>query len=459
MSGVGLNHNPSDSYIVPPSNDARWDDEGYQFPDTDAMSMMSESLYDESRHGFILHDMCHSLLKDFFHPRGVPMARLWEICNSLPFRYRGVSWGHDYGGLASLQHLYPWEGQDINDRSYAQPKLGLQHRADPWNTPELLRELLEGTQVDMPKKEIVNSIKLSQIDGAVPNCLTRLPLEIIGHIVTYLPTDDVRTLGRASKELLMIVPSGLGQSFWASRFRPPFELNFAFETHKYRDKLDWRSLYLGVVKAVRCSSGLQNRERIWGLIRSPLSELVNMHWCGSSTSLPLDTGGNQLRWKEVRGDLMPPKEIIRNSDGLQGSVLPLPPTFEEGCNRFHIQRTFIPTLLRQVVISTILIGNASYVTRLQLIPTNGPAVDLGYRAEGKQLSSNTADQFMDITGMRGFILAMGSKGIQALQFITCDGQLSPWFGRPDGVPKTRRLATSESIAALEAGFDVRKAPF
>jgi hypothetical protein len=443
VSGVGLNHDPECYYIVPFSHDARWDNEGYQFPVTDELPMMREPPFD-GRHGFILHAVCYSLLREFFYPREVPVARLLEVCKSFPFQYLGLSWGHDYGGVICIdqENQYPWEGQDLN--GVEQPELTCQ-RVDPWDIPEL-KVLLQGAQLGLPKLK-VNSTKLTPTDGAVSNFFTRLPLEIFEYIVTYLPTDEVRILARTSKELAMIIPFGLGQSFWASRFQTPFELGFVFEAQKYRDGLDWRSLYFGVVKAIHCSPGLQNRKRIWGLIRSPLSELACIHWSDNLALRSLDANEDQLRWKEICGNLQPLERAPRAS------------VFHAGCRRFRIQRTFIPTLLRQVVISTISIGNATYVTGVRFIPNEGLEVYLGYTAEGGKSSLNTENQFMDATGVRGFILAMGSRGIQALQFIACAGQLSQWFGRPDGLPKTRRLAISKPITALEAGFDVRIASF
>lgn len=462
MSGVGLNHDPNGSfYVVPFCYDARWDDEGYQFPAENELSMMVQ-FPDEGRHGFILHAVCYSLLQRFFQPEPVPVARLLEICKSCPFQYLGLSWDHDYGGIVRLKNTYPWD-QDLDPLE--QPKLHRYRQADPWNIPEL-KEHLQRTQLGMPKRRRVNSTKLNLIDGlgsncvtrrgvkstklnlidgAVSNCFTRLPLEVLGHIVTYLPTDEVRTLDRTSKGLAKIIPSVLGPSFWASRFYPPFELDFVFEAQEYKGELDWRSLYFRMGKALHRSRGLRNRKRIWGLIRSPLSELACMHWTGSLALRPLDGHEVKLTWKEMHGDLQP----LQHRVGTSG--------FVTGCKRFHTQRTSIPTLLRQVAVCTISIGNATYVTGLRFIPNEGLEVCLGYTVEGK--GSSLTEQFMDTTGVQGFILAIGLRGVRALQFISCTGQLSKWVGCPKDLPITRRLATSQSITMLEAGFDVSATSF
>ena len=446
MSGVGLNHDPDGNlYVVPSSYDARWDDEGYQFPAADKVPVMRQRSVGD-RHGFIFHPVCYSLLQEVFYPREVPVARLLEVCKSFPFQRLGLSWGHDYGGIVYVDHgnHYPWEDQDID--VVEQPEITYE-RADPWNILEL-KELLQGAQLRLLMKQKDNSTKLTPPGGAIlSNCFTRLPLEILEYIVAHLPTDDVRALSRTAKELAMIVPSKLGQSFWASRFRTPFELDFIFEAKKYRDRLDWKALYFGVVKATHCSLKLQNRKRIWDLIWSPLSELICLRWSGNLPLHPFDMNKGQLRWREVCGNLQP---LVEPPGIGKWSV---------GCKRFRKQCVYIPTLLRQVVVTTILIENATYVTGIGFNSNEGLEVYLGYTAERKKSSLSTTTHYMDATSVQGFILAVGSRGIQGLQFITYAGRLSQWFGCPDGLPKTHRLATFKSITALEAGFDVRVTSF
>ena len=390
--------------------------------------------------------MCYSLLQKIFYPHEVPVARLLDVCESFPFQRLGLSWGHDYGGIVRVdqENHYPWEDQDID--VVEQPELA-HDPADPWNVPELL-ELLQDVHLGRQTKRNTTLRKLTLTYSTIlSNCFTRLPFEILQKIVTHLPTNEVRALSRTSKELATIIPSGLGQSFWASRFRDPFELDFIFEAKSYRDRLDWRELYFGIMKIMRCSLGLQNRKRIWDLIRSPISHLVRLRWSGDSALHPFDANQDQSRWKEVHGNLQP---LIR---------LPGTGKWSVGCKRFRTQHVSIPTSLRQIRVSTALIGNAIYVTGIRFILREGLDVCLGYTGERDQSSPDTIDQLVNTASVQGFILAVGSRGIQAVQFITWTGQLSPWFGSPDGLPKTRRLGVCKPITALEAGFDVRTASF
>ncbi|KAF2471330.1 uncharacterized protein BDR25DRAFT_393460, partial [Lindgomyces ingoldianus] len=53
------------------------------------------------RHSFVLHDACWHLLQRAFQPSEIPLKRLLEVCESLPFPLQGngVCWGHDYRSL------------------------------------------------------------------------------------------------------------------------------------------------------------------------------------------------------------------------------------------------------------------------------------------------------------------------------------------------------------------------
>ena len=59
-----------------------------------------------------------------------------------------------------------------------------------------------------------------------------------------------------------------------------------------------------------------------------------------------------------------------------------------------------------------------------------------------------------MTAFRGFVVAVGSGGIQALQVICDDSAKSRWVGNPKTLPVTERLLRATCITALEVGFDV-----
>ena len=80
--------------------------------------------------------------------------------------------------------------------------------------------------------------------------------------------------------------------------------------------------------------------------------------------------------------------------------------FTRGCKRFYTQRTSIPAL-RQVVVSTIFIGNTSYITGLRFISNQGLEVGLGYVARGDMPSQIITDQVINTSDIQGFIVALG----------------------------------------------------
>jgi hypothetical protein len=392
----------------------------------------------------MMHANCYSLLAQFLHPTPIPVARLTETCRSCPLlRSPGshLSWGpgHNYGGIIRLRTDFPWDEQDdyegrIEDR----------YPEDPWSIPEVMRHL-QSSRMDLsatqrkgrrssqarwnmrgPAKRC--SARLTTVRDIVSNYFTRFPIEILEFILAYMPTGTVKSLARTSKGLNMIVPSRLGQSFWASRFQDPFEYSFVFEAQTYSHRLDWKSLYFSIMKDP--SLRLQNRQRIWGLIQQ-LSELICLQWKGKDSLLPLDRD-NEPKWKEVHGVL-------------QKGLCRLESWFGLGCCRLYSQTTLIPTLLRRIVIFTISIGTVIYITGLSFISNQGTNICLGYI--GRMGLS------LETTGLQGFIVAVGSRGIHAIQLITPMG-LSQWFGNPKGVPMTRRLALYKPITALKAGFDV-----
>jgi hypothetical protein len=279
------------------------------------------------------------------------------------------------------------------------------------------------------------SARLTTVGHILSNYFTKIPLEVLESILAFVPIDGVKSLAQTSKGLNIIIRSRLGQYFWASRFQDEF--GFVFEAQTYRLGLDWKSLYFSITNDP--SPRLQNRRRIWGLIQQ-LSELICVQWKGDQGLLPLGSDENRLKWKEVHGLIQEPERGLHRRNGIS-----------HGCLRLYSQDTSIPTLLCRIVVSTVSIGTATYVTGLRFISNQGTEICLGY-TNGRELSLET-------TGLQGFIIAVGSRGIHAIQFVTPTRQLSQWFGNPKGVPITRRLVSYKPITALKAGFDVRPTAF
>ena len=374
------------------------------------------------RHGYVVHDACWCLLEKFLHPRAVPLARLLKICESLPFPLRGsgVSWGHNYGGLVLLDEKshYPWEAQLIGQSDSSE--VMDQARMNPYDVPEI--PLLLKTRPQTPPG-------LGPL-GQGNDCFSVLPWEILEVIAIYLSTRDALTLRLASRSFLPIFTS---QTFWASRFGRGGDRDFIFEKRNGREKGDWRALYrLG--NDIHSPPGLKNRRRVWALIRS-FTDSLSLYLDDASKAAPIDLGHPGLQWIEQSGD--------RRHGPSSGYYA----RFDEGCRRFDKQRTSIPHDLSQLAVSTITVGGVEYVAGIRLVTGKDRDICLGYIAEGSEL-------MLDVIALKGFVLAVGPRGIRALQVIGMDESISRWFGCPKGSPITRRLTNFESITALEVGFDV-----
>ena len=417
ISGVGRYNDPSYGTWIAPSDPAmRWDDQDCVLNDGDKLAVMRHRPIN-NRHGFVLHDACWRLLQKVLEPEEVPLERLLKICRSLPFPLRGIGvcWNHDYGGLFAFdhQHHYPWEDRLMDQSSGSEV---FQHaRRNPYDMPDISEPL---------KMRLENPTHLFAM-SQTGDCFSTLPWEILEAVAINLPTGDALVLRRASRAFLPLFTS---QTFWASRFELGHEREHVFEKRN-KEQRDWVSLYRRTSYA-HSPPGLKNRRRVWGLIRKFII-LLSLRVDASWELPPICTSVNDSKWIEVAGDM----EDTTDSG------------FNEGCRLFQKQGAPIPEDLSKIAFSMVAAGDVTYLTGMRLITDDDADIRLGYLAEGKET-------FVEVTIVKGFVLAMGPRGIQAIQVIGVDRLASKWVGCPTESPVTERLAGCESISALEVGFDV-----
>lgn len=381
-----------------------------------------EQVPENGKHGFILHNACWRLLQKALEPDSIPTERLLAVCRSLPFPLRGlgVCWAHDYGGLTYFDNRdhYPWE--DLFRGEHSRSEIYQYAHANPYDVPEvpaLLKTSLKSQPLLISKAH----------EG---DCFSKLPWEIREAIAIKLPTEDALNLRRASAEFFFILTS---QTFWASRFEAGGDRDFVFEERSKRERRDWFTLYRVTSHACKLP-GLKNRRRVWGLIRA-LVNLLRLRLNNTLENPRINLGADGLKWSEVAGD-------IKEETGSGRSR-----GFDEGCRLFQKQSATIPSDLSRIALSTTAAGNVAYIVGMRLITSDGADVRLGYMAENNEL-------FFEVTAVKGFVLAMGPRGLRALQVIGGDGRVSKWLGCPEESPVTERLAGFESIGALEVGVDV-----
>jgi hypothetical protein len=376
----------------------------------------------DGRHGFVLHDACWHLLQRVFQPDKIPLERLVEVCESLPFplRAHGISWGHDYGGLHSIDNsnYYPWEDRLMEECRNAE---ALFHaKRDPYNVPEIPKLL--ATRLDHPA--------VLSLDIKLHDCFSRLPWEIREAIAIQLPTDDALSLRCISKSFLPLLSSA---TFWASRFKASADRGFVFETWESPKVADWMTLYR-LTGRTHGPSGIQNRRRVWDLAR-PLKNITSLHLANDLTMTNLDERFAGLRWCKVAGDV---KDEV---------AYEYPKNFEEGCRILATHVASMPKDLSKIGVSISSLANVTYIAGVRLITPKSPEICLGFVSDGKEV-------IKEIKELRGFVLAVGSRGIHAWQVVSQDASLSEWIGCPNNSPITERLAHFDSIAGLEVKFDV-----
>ena len=421
FTGVGLLDNLGATHLVAPLHtEARWDNSESSIP----VGVLRQSPVD-GRYGFPFHEACWSLLQQAYSPRPIPLTRLFEVCRSLPVSHQTdcLTWDHDYGGLISIDsNSYPWENLLIlQELDFA--------ASDPYLVPEIqqLRHepsiLPDASRPPTPR------------DAAKPlstnaDIFANLPLEIITSISLHLSTRDYLSCRLASRSYL---PVFYARQFWASRFLPYADRSWVFEAQTWDTACDWLWLYR---RTANGSDEMKNRQRVWQLIEK-VKEILGLKWIEPAPCSIPDKA--ESRWLEAAGGLRP-------GTGQSYQVA------SGGCRRHYVREVHIPPdQLSHLAVSLIQSSDTTYITGIRLVLNQGEAICLGYMADKEHILNGT--------GLTGFQLAVGSRGIQAIRCILNKDRESLWIGSPDNAPRTERLLFAEPITGIKAGFDVSMFPF
>jgi len=428
VSGIGCYSGDMDGvWTAPLDPTVQCDDKNISITTVEVPVMFQRPL--NGSHGFLLHDACWHLLQNAFQLEEIPLKRLLEICESLPIPLRGtgVCWGHDYGGLLIFndEDYYPWE-DPLTENLYN--KACSYDEENPYNVPEITGLLKLCSKHPQSTREPWITRKLF---GTVQDdCFSKLPWEILEAIAIELPTNTALGLCCISKAFFPLISSN---SFWASRFELNSDRSFLFEKRNSRDVTDWRRLY-ELTSQASSSLGLQNRRRIWNLIE-PLTNIISLRLAEGSTLSYIDQESTCLRLGIVTGDIQ---------DDVSDRY---PAMFNKGCRLFGTHATQMPKDLLKISFSICSIGNITYVTGIRLTTEKGLDIYLGFVSKDKEV-------IYEAVALKGFILAIGSRGIHALKIVNKDTSLSEWIGCPNNSPITKRLASFDFIAELKVGFDV-----
>ncbi|KAK4150722.1 hypothetical protein C8A00DRAFT_45939 [Chaetomidium leptoderma] len=409
----------------------RWSDAGFEPSDDNGFAALPQRDF-RGRHGIVFHDACWSLLEAALKPASVSLQRLFDVCSSLPVprKCRAPTWGHDFGGAVVVDKTvhFPWEDRyEVPESTKPDPVFS----KNPYQVPGVDRLLAEDPQQPPAATQPARPPRDLALD-----CFAVLPGELCTAIAMLLPTADVLRARLASRAFWPVFYS---QQFWASRFTPPppaANRSWLFETRHVQSPRDWRWLYRRT-NDVYLSPGLRNRRRIWGLIEQ-IVDILALVWNELPPSLPeiwsLDSSLRAMEYcVEVNGLLWSPTE-------------PGDHRFHNGCRLSRTQSIAIPDALAYLSVYTVAFGDGRYVVGMSFVTVAGDSIRLGY--------SSRSEHLIELTQIWGFRLAMGSRGLQALQCITgpADSE-SPWLGSPDDVPRTERLVLTARVVGLEVGFD------
>lgn len=128
------------------------------------------------------------------------------------------------------------------------------------------------------------------IDGGGDGYFSRFPVEILSHLISFLPTKSVRAVRFASRAITRIE---LDSTFWRSRFIFPNELSHvvtvstkSMNTHD-QSTIDWRGLYKQLSSVSPGDEYRKNRQRI----RSLNQQLLLRMWSHIDSVKPAESNG------------------------------------------------------------------------------------------------------------------------------------------------------------------------
>lgn len=216
---------------------------------------------------YLVHEACWRVLLDrtlygnpFTDFVAVALAQLfWGA--SLYRQYSYIR-RHDYGGSTEF-----WDAEGDSMEAMTQGGYGhcVVEPSGFVNIEDLLSCLGPEIPVEIPATSpITSTSRLEHGSGQ----FTKLPVEVIHMLLTWLRSDDIQRLRLASRPVASTShPDQLPQFFWHGRFFPDFEMGFAMPI-RIEWFHDWRSLYFRVKCGLKTHSSdrLVNRKRVWNFI-------------------------------------------------------------------------------------------------------------------------------------------------------------------------------------------------
>ncbi|KAJ5715808.1 uncharacterized protein N7483_012989 [Penicillium malachiteum] len=441
ISGVGhFKFQSENSFRAPIDPTNRYDDDDYDSQLTEDFDIYKNRRNRTLCDVYATHDACWSLLQEAMKPNEISPQRFVDICESLPLAALFCPfWGHNFGGIFDfdLNSGYPWERQ--LEKNLSKSEASLHVMEDPGSIPEI-PEILAKTVQESSNTTSVRLIVQMVVEPK--DCFSIFPWEIREMIAKKLPTSDALNLRSSSRSFYPLLVS---PAFWASRFEVGIDRAFLVEKRNVAETRDWLALYRNTTYS-QSPPGLKNRRRIWDLIENivPLLSLSSIEGSehGSTNALDHETSDESVLVL-AEANILTKSE--RDRSGVRAAEISTTKYFQnQGCRVFQKQYTSLPKDLTSLALSFVRLGDSGYLCGIRVTSQDSKGIQLGYHSEDTLI-------FNVDKRLRGFILAIHSQGVRAIQVLDGNGK-SEWLGFPKDTPVTERLAV-ENIEEVQVGID------
>lgn len=329
--------------------------------------------------------------------------------------------GHDYGGAARFWSAVGNPNSSMTVQGFAH-LLGCpsQYR----DVSEILSSVPQNTRRCTHRPAgIALSNYCSEYDA-----LSSLPAEILFMILSLLPSSDVQRLRLASKYVAFKTdPASLPRSFWRSRFRPDFEMDFALPIDTSANQ-NWGDAYFWLKEALGNNSGsarTRNRHRIWKLAG------LNSHLLAQHMTI-VGPHGSPLQATSPRvctiGEDLSPGEIIRTESFVDDRGL-----LRSGSRKLHDRGIILPfdkSTITGILIYTVSFNGQESISGLQFeivdpSTQTSTAFTLGFISTASQLVNISSSC---VAGLEVVACARGITGIRVDLDNHCYDPRPPWVG-------------------------------
>ncbi|KAK2763349.1 hypothetical protein FQN54_009985 [Arachnomyces sp. PD_36] len=411
-------------------------------------------MYDSEQYwAFILHSACWDILllrlradernKDVVakHLFFVLLSSTWDESTCL---IKGI----DFGDAALLRKArYQLTASDDGPYSY--------FNTDPCEIhgPEI--ESLADCVNGISSAGNVTETYYSSLINLQEDFLSRLPLEIIHMIISWLSLSDIFNLRLASKWVALgSTIEALPRSFWSSRFRVEFEMGYALPYVEWGDHfIDWRERFFTIKRIVKSPHGfthLRHRQQVWTTM-SPIYRLIEPYVRNRERHGILATWDNLLPLSGGRSRNLTVGHVFR---GLSVPG-PFPEVLFEGCREIEMRSLIWPQLCGigdyAIGISLISLEKGTFVSGIRILQYYGQ-VEAMHAQHSLGMTDKASETLIRVEAnipLEGFEVGVCPEGIVALKPILGGSHPTTYVGSAFKLTALGIIETERGSGPLE----------